>query len=156
MTTPYTSGPHILEAQGGLESCFEIRAPHRGAIRAIKFEQIDGAPADCEFSVLTKRAACGQLGSPGQIGSSGSSFSSASSESLDESQQGPRSAYSIFGTKTMTAGQAFGEFNVEYPFRNNDGTPTNPVRRLYPVLRPGGSGLKQFALTLEMDTSPLG
>jgi len=142
MPTPYTSGPHILEAPGGQETCLQIRAPHRGKIRSIKFEQIAGVDENCDFEVYTSSAAC----PPGQ---------SLSSESLSESVDGPRSAYSIFGPKTMNSGAAFSEFDKDYVFRNADGTSTNPQRKLYVALRPGGGGAKQFALTLEMETSPL-
>lgn len=143
MPTPYTSGPHILEAEGGQEVCITIKAPHRGAIRTIKFDQVAGTEADCDFEVYTKAAAC----PPG---------SSQSSESLSEASEGPRSAYSIFGEKSRSSGSPFIETDKTYPFRNQDGTFSVPVRKLYVALRPDGSGAKQFALTLEMDTSPLG
>lgn len=141
--TPYTSGPHIIEVEGGQETCIQLRTPHRGRIVAIKMEQLAGADVACDFELFTSIKAC----PPGN---------SLSSESLSESVEGPRSAYSVFGTKQMIAGTPVHENEHEYYFTNQDGTPTNPQRHLYLAMRPEGSGIKQFALTMEMTVSMLG
>jgi hypothetical protein len=142
MPTPYTSGPHILEAVGGEELCQQIRAPHRGTIRSIKMQQVGGVAAACDFAVFTSSRACPPNDSN-------------SSESLSEQLEGPRSAYSIFGTKVCDSGEAFQEHGQEYIFRNADGSSTNPQRKLYVALRPEGTGGKVYALTLEMEVSPV-
>jgi hypothetical protein len=146
--TPYTSGPHIVEADGGEETRIMLRTPHRGRIKSVKFEQIAGTPAACAFELYTS-----VLAAPPGEPSSGSL--DMPSESLSESVQGPRSAYSVFGEKNMNSGAVFAEYEKDYVFRNADGTSTNPQRRLYLAVRPDGSGVKQFALTLEMETSPV-
>ena len=140
MGTVYTSGPHILGAEGGVEANIAIRVPHRGVIKSIKFEQITGAAVACDFEVFTSRLAAPP---PGEI-------SSGSSESLDEATMASRAAYSIFGEKSMVPGTPFAEYEKDYAFRNKDGTSTNPQRFLYVAVRPAGTGPKQFALTLEM------
>jgi len=145
--TPYTSGPHILEVDApsnGDEECFQLRTPHRGRITAIKVEQIAGADTACDFELFSSRKACPHDGS------------SLSSESLSEALEGPRSAYSIFGTKQVVSGVAFGEYNSDYNFRNADGTSTNPQRYLYIALRPAATGAKQFSVTFEMTVSQVG
>lgn len=143
MGTPYSSGPHILEVVGGEARCIQIKTPHRGIIKSVKFEQVAGNAAACTFEVFTSAKAC----PPG---------SSQSSESLSEGVEGPRSAYSIFGQKAMSAGSAFEEYEKDYYFTNKDGTPTNPQRKLYVELIPDGSDPVVYALTLEMETSLLG
>lgn len=144
MPTPYTSGPHILtiaDASVG-EECLEIRCPHRGYIKSIKFNYVEGSgDANCDFEMYTSRLAC----PPG----------ASVSESLSEAEQGSRDAYSIFGAKSYVAGTPFIELDKTYPFRNKDGSFSDPIRKLYVALRPSGTGAKTFELTLEMDTSPL-
>jgi len=141
MATPYTSGPHILQVTGGQEICLELRCPSRGTIRTLKFDQVAGDPANCDFEVYTKREVC----PPGQ-----------SSESLSEAVQGPQSAYSVFGEKNFTAGTPLIEANVNYAYQNNDAGPTNRARKLYIRMNPAGSGAKEYAITFEVEVSPLG
>ena len=142
--TPYTSGPHVVNAVGGQESFVEIRTPHRGTIETVRFDQIDGDLADCAFEVYTK--------SPTQLQSS-----SHSSTSSGEAGDGtiPISAYSIFGEKTYQSGTPFLETERNYSFTNRDGTSTNPVRKLYVRLQPAGVGPKRYVVTFEMKTSQL-
>lgn len=142
--TPYSSGPHVLVVNGGEEACIEIRTPHRGTVETIKFDQIDGILANAAFEVYTKNP----------CGAPSSSFSSVSvSEAGDGSI--PASAYSIFGEKNYVAGTPFMETNKQYPFSNRDGSPTNPVRKLYVRVLSEGAGPCRYVLTMEMRTSQL-
>lgn len=152
--TPYTSGPHIVEGFGGDEVRVELRVPHRGVIRGIRFEQVTGVDAACAFELYNSRKAA--PAGPVLSSSSGASFPAAGlSESLTEAEEGARAAYSVFGEKTMSSGTPFAEYDVGYMYSNRDGTPTNPQRKLYLALRPAGTGFKQYALTLIIETSRL-
>lgn len=142
MATPYQSGPHqlIVSTTGAEEdTCHEIRVPHRAVIKTIKFEQTVGAGVTCDFEVYSKRAACNP------DGASGSSQSSADSDC-------PPAAYSVFGKKDVVAGVQFIETDGNYPYRNQDGTYSVPIRKLYVRVRPAVAGDYEFCLTFEMIT----
>ena len=152
MPSTYTSGPHLLDVMGGQEHVIELRCPVRGSIRTIKFDQLDGAAADCEFEVYTKREAA-----PPTESSLWSSSSWASGPSLGSSSlPAISSAYSIFGKRDYTAGAPFIEADKEYPYQNNDNGPSNRLFRLYARVTPEGDGPKQYVLTFEMGVSPAG
>ncbi len=159
MPAPYMSGPHPLEnAMGGSETCFEIRAPHRGIIRTIKFEQIAGEPAICDFEVYTLEAACPP---PTHSSSSNSSSGGVTDFPLSLSSFGSvapsasRNAYTIFGQKQLVPGTPFFESGEGFPYRNQDGTFSVPQNKLYVAVRPQGGGPKSYLITLEILTSPL-
>ena len=153
--TPYVSGPHVVECYGGGETRVELRVPHRGVIRGIRFEQIAGEDSNCKFELYTSRRAAPP--EPVQLSSSsGASFpADGSSESLNEAVDGARAAYSVFGEKQFTVGGPIVENQYSHMYSNQDGTPTNPQRKLYLALRPESFGLKQYALTLIIETSRL-
>ena len=140
--TPYTSGPHIVDGVGGEERHVELRVPHRGVIRGIRFEQIAGVDAACDFELYNSRRAA-------------PTDQSGSSESLAEAVDGSRAAYSVFGEKSMASGTPSADYDANYMYSNRDGTPTNPQRKLYLALRAGGTGSKQYAITLIIETSRL-
>jgi len=157
MSNPYMSGPHQFEVEGGVEACFTIRAPHRGAVTQIKFNQLDGDVANCDFEVYTSRNAVSkvvqvELGS--YSNSSSSSFSSSSAGSNLPNNESPAS-YSIFGEKTYIGGTPTHISDESHSFRNQDGTYSVPERKLYVRLLPSGTGPKTYTLTLEMLTSLL-
>lgn len=154
MSQPYMSGPHIVEGYGGEEVRVELRVPHRGIIRGVRFEQVTGVDAACEFELYNSRKAAPS--SPALSSSSGASFPAEGlSESLTEATEGARAAYSVFGAKNMSSGTPFAEYDVNYMYTNRDGTPTNPQRKLYLALRAGGAGFKQYAITLIIETAIL-
>jgi hypothetical protein len=155
MSNPYMSGPHQFDVVGGETECFEIRAPHRGVITQIKFDQVAGDAANCDFEVFTARSACFPETTGVTLGSGSSSSSSSSSTGSALPDGNNPSSYSIFGAKTYTAGTPLSVSDESHTFRNQDGTYSVPQRRLYVKLTPSGTGPKTFALTLEMLTSLL-
>ena len=146
--TPYVSGPHVVECYGGGETRVELRAPHRGVIRGIRFEQIAGDDSNCKFELYTSRRAAPP--EPVQLSSSsGASFpAGGSSESLNEAVDGARTAYSVFGEKSMASGTPFADYDANYMYSNRDGTPTNPQRK---VLGVAGRRHRQQAIRDHVD-----
>lgn len=160
MPAPYMSGPHPLEGATGPESCFEIKAPHRGSVTAIKFSQLSGDPVDCSFEVYTSELACpvpaGSSSSSGSSESAAPPAPSVSGSSASSAAGSPiREAYSLFGGRAVPAGTNFFEGDKVFTYRNQDGTYSVPVNKLYVAVRPAGLGPYTFCLTLEIETSPL-
>jgi hypothetical protein len=58
--------------------------------------------------------------------------------------------YSVMGRKTFTAA-GYEEYQAKYPYRNRDGTYSDPVRRLWLVIHPDGGGAKKFGLSLTIE-----
>ena len=143
--TPYMAGPFVLEVIGGEEACVELRAPWRGTIAAIKFNNVGGADADCAFELYTKAEAC-----PPTSSSSSSSMSSSVAASHN------RSLFSVFGEKDYVAGTPFSEFNKSYPYVNQDSKASDQTRKLYLRVIATGTGVKVYELALEIFTSQLG
>lgn len=140
MGTQYEAGPYEFDAVGGEETCIELRIPHRGIIRTMRAEQLTGIDVASTFELYTKNAVCTTEGQ---------------SSSESGSTVGDRSMYSIFGEKTIPSGSALSEFEKSYHYSNADGTSTNPQRKLYLGITPGGTGAKSFAISFSIETSNL-
>lgn len=122
-----------VEATGGQDNFIDLKFPPRGEIGRFIVTQIsgsvDGFTADLFSSERVKNAG---------------SSSSASHDGADSPE-----VYRILPTLTAADTVEKAEtFDVEHPYRNQDGTPTNPVKKLYLKLRPGGTGVKQFQVAL--------
>jgi len=145
MATPYMAGPFTIVATGGESTCVELRVPHRGTIKAVKFNQLSGVEVACAFELFTLRAAC----PPGS--DTGSSSSSASASLVNG-----RDMYSVCGQKSRLAATLFAEFETTYPYVNQDGTATVPHRRLFLEVIPEGTGVKEYEIALEIMSGVLG
>jgi len=139
MGTPWTLKPVILVTEDDQETCFALRVPHRGIIRTIRFRQISGADAACEVDLYNKEDAC----PPG------------SSMSSSGQTEGDRAMYKVIDTMTLASGGSIELFNQNYQYRNQDGTYSVPVRRLYLALTPGTTGTKEWEISLDIEMAPL-
>jgi hypothetical protein len=129
-----------LVVEGGEVQNFELRVPHRGTITKLILSQEAGVAAGCELDLFNSR-----LAAPPDQGSS-------SSEGL----AGNIALYQVFATKSLGSGEVLlQDFAIAANYCNRDGTSTNPERRLYLQLRPGGTGTKVFALALAIEPPQL-
>lgn len=131
----WSYGPLEFAAPAGEATVVELKVPHRGAINAIRLNQIDGGADDGNFRIFTKEAAA--------LSAVGSS-SSASLPGIDPD------SYSVFGAKDITNG-TFAEYEKSYGYRNRDGTYSVPIRRLWLVLEHNGGGENQYSISMEIE-----
>ena len=136
--TPWAFGPVTLAAVGGDATNIAIGVPHRGIIRSIKFEQISGTDVATTFNIYSREEAA----PPG-------------SDSMAGDTEYPRNMYKVLPEQSIGVGATLALFDLNYVYVNKDGTPTNPVRRLYVEVTPGGTGDKEFALSMEIESAPL-
>lgn len=163
MGVPWNYGPTEFEVPANRASVVELRVPHRGTIRRLIVDEQDvtGAATFQIFSseetayavadaVAASSSSESSSGSSESVSGSSESSSSSSSESAAAAAQ-RSAAHSIMGVKTVAAGR-FADYAMNIAYRNSDGTSTNPVRRLWMVITPEGSGNKSYtvAMTIEM------
>lgn len=139
MGVPWNYGPAEFEVNANLASVVELRVPHRGTIRRLIVDE-RGAAGAATFQIFSSRVAAYAVADDSSI----------SSESAAAVGQEP-AAHSIMGVKDVTAGR-FADYEMNTIYRNGDGTSTNPIRRLWMVITPAGSGEKSYtmAMTIEM------
>lgn len=128
MSVPYSRDYQDLVVEDD-EETFELGMPHRGTITRFVVTQ-DGDDAADGFAVdLFNKEAISPPGS-----------------SSSEAGTGNEELFKIFATKTAAASaRTLSEFGVNHPYTNKDGTPTNPVRKLYLRIRPVSGGPKSFS-----------
>ncbi len=133
MTLPYARDYEVT-APSGEDSFHELRYPHRGVITSLTVKQVDGTKSGYEFDLYRSQQVL-----PEVEGSSSSAVTPAVDPALFE----------IVPTQTVApAGDTIQLTNVEYPYQNADGSPSNPQRRLYVRLKPSGTGTKTFQIAI--------
>lgn len=135
MGVPWNYGPAEFEVPANRASVVELRVPHRGTIRRLIVDERDGAGA-ATFQIFSSEVAAYAVADDSSI----------SSESSEVAGQEP-AAHSIMGVKAVTAGR-FADYEMETVYRNGDGTSTNPIRRLWLVITPAGTGTKFYTLAM--------
>jgi hypothetical protein len=114
-----------IDVIGGTPSVHTLRFPHRGTIRALSLK-ITGGGGDAGFTAALYAKTQASPGSPNNVDLIGSAITS------------------VANTHNVSG--------LDWVFLNKEGTPSNPVRRLYLVITPSGTGAKTLALNLMMDT----
>lgn len=136
MNDSWNYGPVEFEVPAGEPTAIELKVPHRGSISSIRLLQLDGADGGT-FRIFNSERAAREV--------TGSSASSA------VPGQDPDS-YAVMPRKTITGGKCE-EFQQSYQYRNRDGTYTMPIRRLWMVIEPTGSGSNTYSLSLTITPS---
>ena len=114
--------------------------PHRGTIKAINLNEVGAGTTSGVFEIYDSEAAAKFL-----VGSS----------SLSAVEGGEADAHSITdGEVTITGGQ-YRANNLDIPYINRDGTPTNPVKRLWMRINLSGSGTKQMSLSMTIEPATM-
>jgi len=145
MGMPWGYGPKQFQIEGGQDEIVRLDVPHRGTIRAINLNELGGASAGI-FEIYDSQAAAAVLGGAG---------SSSSSVSSDQVEGGDPAAHSITAGEVAIAGGQYRANNLEIPYINRDGTPTNPVRRLWMRINLEGAGTKTVSLGMTIEPAPL-
>lgn len=131
-------GPKSFEITAGEDQIVQLGVPHRGTIKQINLQQ-QGAADGGVFEIYDSEAAAKSL-----VGSS----SSSAIEGMEPA------AHSITDGEVAITSGAY-RASVDIPYINRDGTPTNPVRRLWMRINITGSGTKNFSLGMLIEPSDL-
>ena len=134
MALPWGYGPKQFEIPAGTDVVVRLDVPHRGVIQAINLQQQDGA-ANGVFEIYDSEAAAKVL-----VGSS-------SSDSSGISGAEP-ATHSITNGEIAISTGAYRANNLNIPYINRDGSPTNGIRRLWMRMAVGGSGNLAFSLSM--------
>ena len=113
--------------------------PHRGKIVQINLHQITGNDAGT-FEIYDSEPAARVYDS-----------SSSSSSALEGGDPAVNSVTN--GPVAITNGKYQSAVNL--PYINRDGTPTNPVRRLWMRINSGGSGMETYGLSMMIEPAAL-
>jgi len=137
MSTTWGYGPKQFTAPGE-SSVIRLDVPHRGQIKSINLQQLDGQAAG-NFKIYDSELAANVF--------AGSSMSSAGAGD-------DPAVHQIAEVKLIVAG-AFQAFDLEIHYINRDGTGTNPVRRLWMLLTHDGGDNTEWALSMTILPAPL-
>lgn len=137
MGAPYEKTFEFTGVESGEDNWLEMRWPGRGILVKVVCVQLSGVEAGFELDLLNSREPMGDA-------EAGSSSAGEQDHSID--------AYKVIPTQVVAANGKVALFDVEYPYVNQDGTPTDIKRRIYARIKPAGTGGKEFQLTLAMNT----
>jgi len=138
MSNQWGYGPVQFSVEAGQEEIVRLDVPHRGTIKQINLKQLSGTDAG-NFEIYDSEVAA--------MATAGSSADSAT-------EGGDPEAHSITNGQVSITSGAY-RAAVDYPYINRDGTPTNPVRRLWMRINSGGSGTETYGLSLLIEPSAL-
>ncbi len=135
MDAPYEKQFQV-EVEGGTTEHFEIDYPHRGRLSKLNIRQIQGVAAGFEADLYNSAQ-------PMRAHAAGSHSSASAAETYNDN------IFKILPTQT-TADDKIEVFsqNGGYPYRNIDGSNTNPQRKLYLRIKANGTGPKVFEVAL--------
>jgi hypothetical protein len=136
LAIPYEKTFELLAAASAANNYFELRFPARGTLRKIVCVQLAGVEAGFELDIYNSQE-------PVDDAEAGSS--SAGEETFSDD------AYKVIPTQQVAAAGKVELMNCEYPYKNQDGTATRHIRKLWARIRPAGSGEKDFQLTLAVE-----
>lgn len=142
MAHPWGYGPKTFSIPGGCDSVVQLNVPYRGVLRGINFMYADGANLGCDFEIFSSEQAARDASEDPESSEGESCGSVAVSPSA--------AAYSITGPLSFSNGQ-YSQTDLNIPYINRDGTPTNGVRRLWMLVRPGISGTQEMTLSMTID-----
>lgn len=138
MASTIWSGTKTFSATSGQETIVPIPMPHRGVLRGYQLVQRTGAKAGFEADLY------------------------ASNQEKEPNASLPAESFHVLSLSDFADVVADPDVvdiaensNVNVAYVNRDGTPTNPQRYLYLWIKPSGTGSKNFALTVTVETPML-
>lgn len=130
-STPWQYGPRTFVVDGTDATLVELNVIHRGTLRGLTMQLADAVNGT--FTIYNSEAAAIAAASDLNGGSM----------AYDEGEpQYP--AFSVL-TGSLTAGRYMAH-DLNVPYLNADGTPTNPVARLWMVVQLAGGGDTQLSI----------
>lgn len=138
MASTIWSGTKTFTVTGGAESIVPVPVPHRGNLRGYSLVQLTGDDDGFTADLYT------------------SNQETAPNSTLPAEAFHLLSLSDVAETITDPDVVAIAENNsVNVAYLNRDGTPSNPQRFLYLWITPDGTGAKNFALTVTVETPML-
>lgn len=138
MSSTIWSGTKTFSANSGSETVVPIPMPHRGVLRGYTLVQRTGAKAGFEADLYS------------------------SNQETEPNASLPAESFHVLSLSDFADVVADPDVvdiaensNVNVAYLNRDGSPTNPQRYLYLWIKPGGSGSKNFVLTVTVETPML-
>lgn len=138
MASTIWSGTKAFSATSGQETVVPIPMPHRGILRGYSLVQRTGAKAGFEADLY------------------------ASNQETEPNASLPAESFHVLSLSDFADVVADPDVvdiaentSINVAYLNRDGSPTNPQRYLYLWIKPGGSGSKNFALTVTVETQML-
>lgn len=138
MASTIWSGTKAFSANSGSETIVPIPMPHRGILRGYQLVQRTGAKAGFEADLY------------------------ASNQETEPNASLPAESFHVLSLSDFADVVADPDVvdiaensNVNVAYLNRDGSPSNPQRYLYLWIKPSGSGSKNFALTVTVETPML-
>ncbi len=149
---PWGYGPKQFDVEAGKDVIVRLDVPHRGTIKAINLNELGGASLGV-FEIYDSQNAAAVFAPVLGYGSSSSSV--ASSVSSEDVEGGDPAAHSITAGEVAIEDGQYRANNLDIPYINRDGTPTNPVRRLWMRINLAGAGIKTISLGMTIEPAPL-
>jgi hypothetical protein len=138
MASTIWSGAKTFSANSGVETIVPIPMPHRGILRGYTLIQRDG----------TKTTLAADLYSSNRESAPNSSLPAETFHVLN-----------LVSAATITADADVVDIvanpNTNIAYLNRDGSPSNPQRYLYLAIKPTGTGVKNFVLSVTIETPTL-
>lgn len=137
MATPYEKIKHF-DAVSGEDNFIELDVPHRGCVLKFILVQLSGPLDGFNADLYSSHRAVADI-----LGSSQSSQAEAAEPSL----------YKVIPSQVVAAAADRVElWGDVYPYVNQDGSISVPVRKLHLRIEPDGSGTKAFAVAIAVDS----
>lgn len=138
MASTIWSGTKTFSADSGQETVISVPMPHRGILRGYTLVQRTGAKAGFEADLYS------------------------SNQSKEPNASLPAESFHVLSLADFAdvvddpdVVDIAENTNVNVAYLNRDGSPSNPQRFLYLWIKPAGSGSKDFALTVTVETPML-
>jgi hypothetical protein len=138
MASTIWSGTKTFSANSGAETIVAVSMPHRGVLRGYQLVQRTGAKAGFDADLYS------------------------SNQETEPNASLPAESFHVLSLSDFADVVADPDVvdiaensNVNVAYINRDGTPTNPQRYLYLWIKPAGTGSKDFALTVTVETPML-
>lgn len=138
MASTIWSGTKAFSANSGAETVVAIPMPHRGILRGYSIVQRTGAKAGFEADLY------------------------ASNQQTEPNASLPAESFHVLSLSDFAdvisdpdVVDIAENSSINVAYVNRDGTPTNPQRYLYLWIKPAGSGSKDFAMTVTVETPML-
>lgn len=138
MASTIWSGTKTFTVNSGEESIISVPMPHRGILRGYSLVQLTGTDDNFTADLYT------------------SNQENAPNNTLPAEAFHLLSLSDVAETITDPDVVAIAENNsLDVAYLNRDGSPSNPQRFLYLWITPGGTGAKNFAITVTVETPML-
>ena len=142
MGIPWNYGPRQFDVEAGKSSLVQLNVPHRGTIRSLSLSAPGGGAG--AFEIYSSENAARRAVAE----DNGDEFSS----SAGTEDFVPVASQLLNGT--LVSGATL-QGNLNVPYVNSDGSPTNAIQRLWMRLSPDGSGFLSFVLSMVIETPRL-